>query len=122
MVSRIIHPRMLSTLGDFFPVMVTIQRPTETRNEIGEITSVWANVPGLVDLDGALTSTGGRESRQPREIYTRATHRVPLTSYYPGITEKMRAVISSPALTLDILLVEHDSQKQSTWLVCEVVR
>jgi len=110
---------MLVRLHEFYPVTVTIQEVTEGQGTMGEITSVWANKVGYVDLGCRLSPSGGKEVKKPDQTYVVATHIISIAGYYPGIDEKDRAVIGLQ--TFDILLVENDGQGDSTRLLAEIV-
>jgi len=115
----LIHPRLLDNLYNFFASSCTIQRATVTISNYGEETLTWANVAALVSLPCALAPAGGREVKQADMTYVIASHYVTLGGNY-AVYEKDRAIIG--ALTLDILLVTHDSQNETTHLDCQTVR
>ena len=114
----LIHPKLLESLHDFFPSLCTIEASTDSYDDYGDEVKDWD--PKYEDIPCAIAAAGRNEVKRPDMTYVPATHRVTLAGYYPLITEKMQAVIGG--LTLDILLVEHDSHQKTTRLSCEVVR
>jgi head-tail adaptor len=115
----LIHPKMLESLHRFFPSRCMIEEATVTVDEYRDEVSAWSARLGHEDIPCAMAAAGGQEVKRPDMTYVPATHRVTLAGHYPEITEKMRAVVDD--ITLDILLVEHDSHGQTTRLACEVV-
>jgi head-tail adaptor len=116
----LLHPDLLTSLPDFFPSLCTIQSVTITRDgykgEVETLATLHADVPCVM----APAGVGGREIKRPDMTYVVATHTVVLAAYYADITEKMHAVVDG--LTLNILIVAHDSHSKMTRLACEVVR
>lgn len=121
MVRTLVHPKMMASVSSFYPATCTIQEYTVTgRNDYNEEILVWADKPGHVDIPCAVSPSGGQEVKRDNMTYVVSTHRIALRGYYPEITEEMRVV--SGGQVYDILLVEHDSLRQTTRLLCEVVR
>ena len=116
-MTNLIHPKLLENLHNFYPSLCRIEVATETSDDYYDEVKSWA--PKYVDIPCSIATSGGQEVKRPDMTFVPATHRISL-AYHPGITEKMRAVVNG--LTLDILLVEHDSHQITTRLSCEVVR
>lgn len=114
----LIDPGLFANLAGFYPSLATIQSVTSSRNtykeEVLTPSTLHANVPC------AVASAGGKEVKRADMTYAIGTHKVALAGYYPDVTETMRVQVVG--LTLNILLVEHDSHQKSTRLLCEVVR
>jgi len=113
----IVHPGMLTNLADFYASSCTIQQPTRTQNAVKEDIEAWANLH--VGIPCAVAPPSGGEVKLSDQTYVSATHIVNLAGYYPTVTERMRVLVNG--LTLDILLVTHDSHQKTTRLTCEVV-
>ena len=119
-MADLIHPRLLDNLYNFFASSCTIQSATWTRDTAGEEQPTWGDLVGHVAIPCALAPAGGREVKQADMTYVVASHYVTLSGNYPTVLEKMRAVMGT--LTLDILLVTHDSQNETTHMDCQIVR
>ena len=115
----IFHPELLGDLGLFYASTVTIQEATEAQDSMGQPIATWANKTGHIDLSCAVSASGGTEVKLPDMTVAISTHRIAIAGTYAAITAKMRAV--SGGITYDILSVEHDSQRKTTSLVCQVV-
>ena len=120
MTSPFVHPRLFSTLTNFYPDTADIQQRTDTRDAVGQPIPAWATVSGLGAVACRVSPTGGGERKQANQIYTLSTHVINLAGNYIQITTKMRAVVSG--VTYDILLVEHDGNGGMSKLVCQVVK
>lgn len=125
-MSSIIHPRMFQTLAKFYPSTCSIQQVSEaTQDEHGEIQESWTDRSGFTDIECRVSPAGGTERKSPQEIWSVATHVVELTGFYEVVV-KNRAVVTFTdgrvGLTLDVLLVTHDGNEESTRLVCELVK
>jgi len=116
----IIDPRMLTQLGNFYPSMATIQESMEVQDGSGDVTLVWANKAGHVDLPCRIGPSGGREIRQENQTYSMSTHTIGLRGNYPLVTVEDRAV-DDGAVIYNILAVESDDQDASTYLYVEIV-
>jgi hypothetical protein len=121
-MGSIVHPRLLASLGAFYPSLCTIQEPgPKTRDEYGQSQPSWPNLAGHVDIRCRISPDGkGREVKAPDQTYAITSHRIALQGHYPAITPAMRAV--SGATTYDILAVESDGSGAATTLVCQVVK
>lgn len=121
MISRLIDPRLLTTLKvDFFNRVGTIEQFTESQSATGQQKKAWANVPGLVDIKCRIAPMGGGERRGQNQAYLDATNTALLAGSY-DVNEKMRFVDDQGA-AYDILLVEHDSEQITTRLTLRMVR
>ena len=99
---------------------ITIQQPTETRNEYGEPVTTWSN---LVTVWAALKPASGTESVMSDEIMDVTRYQF-IMRYYPHwntvkqIKPKMRVMtqdvsVSPPAETYyDILAVTYDETRR----------
>lgn len=125
-VTKILHDSLLAKLDpSFFRATCTIQAVTRT-NVGGVVSEDWVDVAGLVALPCAIAPAGGGEQRraQPYITVERETHTVVVAGYYTGVTAGHRALVATPggeSLTLNVLLVEHDSANTMTRLRCEAV-
>lgn len=118
-MTEIISPRMFASLAAFFPNVCTIQEASETRDAAGQPIPTWADKYQAVAC--RVQPAGANERRAAEGIYSTATHTVALAGYYPAITAKMRLVVFSDDLTLDILGAESDAGHNHTRVYCEVV-
>jgi len=118
----IIHPDLLTDLHRFFSSVCTIQEvPTPIATDAaGEEILAFVDLADHVDLPCTIAPSGGQEVRKPDKTYVIASHHVTLAGHYPTVIEKMRAVVNGTAL--DILLVESDSQSETTRLACQIAR
>ena len=124
MWNRIVHPRLwagdFSDLTDFYAHTCTIQRSVLTQDAAGGEVHTWGNLAGHANLPCVVAPGGGREAKTGEQTYVVASHAISLAGHHPTIQETDRAVIDG-ALTLDILLVEIDSQSRTTHLSCQIV-
>lgn len=122
-IRRIIHPRMLTTLGAvFFPQECDIQQPTAVQDDHGQPIESWAAVPGMINVPCRIapsSTPSGREIKAEEMTYVIGTHDIALQGRYAGINETMRVVCDG--LTYGILLVREDSERLITWLRAEIV-
>ena len=127
---RIVHPELFTgdyaSLSDFFASTCTIQRAAIAYDTFGAEVFTWGDLAGHVDLACTIApvDSSAKEVKAADQTYVVASHHVTLGSYHPDIGEKDRAVVTNTAsdtLTLDILLVETDSQSDSTRLYCQLV-
>lgn len=116
---ELIDSRLLNQLADFFPDLCTIQSSTPTQGDSGELTDVWTNLAGHINLPCRKAPAGGREPRLPNITYTVGTHIILIRHYYSTITTSMRVVLDS--INYNILAVEFDGDKEMTRLTVEVV-
>ena len=115
----LVDPRMLANLkaSGYLPTKITIQANTPTLDDYGGAAPGWANVTGLVNLDGAIA-----RSRFPRstDILERefsqvtVTHEITISGGYPAIKPNMQATDGTN--TYLIIVVWVDSQGASTAL------
>lgn len=125
-VTKILHDAAPGRLApSFFRASCAIQASTQV-NVGGVVSESWANVAGLAALPAAIAPAAGGESRrsQPYITVERETHTVLVAGYYDNIDNGQCAVVTAPGgetLTLNILLVEHDSHSRLTRLRCEEV-
>ena len=121
----LIHPRMLTSLIEFYAETVTIQENTPTIAESGAEVPSWSDVVGLIDLPCSVSPlspnspTGMMEYRRLDMTVTHATHHIALQALYPAITTSMRAVVDTVAY--NILAIEKDSHDTMTRLKVELV-
>lgn len=125
-VAELLHGGLFAKLdASFFRASCTVQSLART-NVGGVISESWTDVPGLVSLPCAVAPAGGGEARraQPYIAVERETHLVLVAGTYSAVTNGHRALVTTAggeSLTLNVLLVEHDSQSTMTRLHCEVV-
>lgn len=96
---------------------VTIQTPTETPNDFGEVTMTWSQFARRrATVRGMRTD----ELMSAQGPYTVATHEVQFR-YLPGLTTGMRLVWDSrvPSRTLDIISITEENNRESHRLVCK---
>lgn len=124
-LNTIIHPDLHDSLPRIYPSIVTIQAVTESKAEDHSLQETWADVPGLVDITGALAPATAREIRLAMMTNTVITHVLDLRDYYPQITNKHRVQAKRAAndteQTFNITGVKFDSQGRSTRLELEQV-
>ena len=121
-LDSIIHPGLLDDLDaqGFFPDTGTVQSFTITKVE-GEPTKNWADIPGLVDLDCAISPATTDERRSTDMTIALSTHKALLKGNYPTITAANRFV--SGGVNYDICgPPEHDSQSYTTRLRLRLVK
>ena len=123
-LGKIIHPRMLrgiSGLGDpFYPSTCTIQEGTESVGTTGEITMLWADVEGLVDLPCNIAPVSIIERRGLDRTVETGTHKLYFQDYFDEITPMQHAIVDD--ITYNILSVEQDSHSAVTVLRLELVQ
>jgi head-tail adaptor len=116
----IIHPRLLAALGNkVYPQTCDIQVFAESQNSIGQVIKDWSTKTDEDETDYSaircrFAPASGQEVKGNAESYAVATHRIALRGHYPLIIETERAVIAGQAY--DIQAVEHDGQRQTTYL------
>lgn len=119
-----IHPRLGATLqaGGYFPSTLAIQESTPTRAADGADVESWAAVTGLEALRCYISPIVGSHERRREDMTNSDRQRsCMLASYYPTITEAMRAVVTGVgAGTWRITRVEHDEPGAFTRLTLEV--
>ncbi len=125
MANPFIHPRLFEQLADFYPDFCNIQEASSPQDTTGQpIVSAWADKPGHTGIRCRRSPTSApgisTERKRSNVVFTVATHAIELAGYYPGIREKMRAVVAGQAF--DIVSVESDGNSAMTRLVCQVVR
>lgn len=123
-LSTLIHPNLLASLGDFYAATCTIQQNTPTADTFGEPVNAWANVSGLVGIPcsiapNVIETPGGGEARTATMTLHRVTHHIALQGHYAAILPEMRLV--SAGVNYDIIAVEHDSHAVQTRLKVELV-
>ena len=120
-MTGMMHPRLLSTLGDLYPSLCTVQLNTPVQDDYGQPFEAWAALAGHVELPCAIRPApiGGGEIRRSDQTIVIKPYHVALAGYYPTITEDMRLV--SEGKTYDIIRVDHDQMKQTTRLTAEVI-
>ncbi len=120
-MADLIHPHLLTSLHDFFASACTIQSATVVISNYGEETLTWANLVGHVSIPCTIAPVDPSkgEVKQDDMTYVERSHHVTLAGHYPGIDEKMRAIVGGH--TLGIERVQHDSQGKTTRLSCRTV-
>jgi SPP1 family predicted phage head-tail adaptor len=74
-----------------FQHLITIERPTRSQTDGGDIVEVWEAVPGFTRIFGEVLPDRGSEFFAAKQI--QATRNAMIRLYYqPGITEQMRVV------------------------------
>ena len=119
MTRAIFDPRMMTTLGDYFPSLCTIQEDLGVEDDYGQVVPDWQPVAGHSDIPCAHGPNKGREVKQSDQTYVVSNYTLSLRGYYPTITEKMRAVVDS--VVFDILLVQCDSHGVTTRILTSEV-
>jgi head-tail adaptor len=107
----------MAEMGDYFPSLCTIQEDVGVADAHGVIVEDWQDVH--VDIPCAHGPNKGTEIKQPDQTYVVSNYAVSLMGHYPGVTEKMRAVVSGVAY--DILLVQSSSHGGATRLLVRKV-
>ena len=124
-LNTIIHQDMHTSLTRAYPSIVTVQTATETKAADHSLVKTWANVSGMININGILAPATAREIRQAMMTNTAITHVLDLQTYYIGITNKHRVQVSradgETAQTFNITGVKLDSQARSTRLELEEV-
>jgi head-tail adaptor len=119
-MSKLIHPRLVTALAEFFPQSCAIQQPSISRDAVGGEIRTYADVTGLSAVGCRVAPAQGGEQRTNEMTYLDATHRIVLAGSYPQITEAMRAVVGGQAY--DILLPAVDADAAITRLTVRLVR
>ena len=122
MTRAIFDPRMMATLGDYFPSLCTIQEDLGVEDDYGQVVPDWQPVAGHSDIPCSLGVNrvgGGTEVKQSDQTYVVSNYTLSLRGYYPTITEKMRAVVDS--VVFDILLVQSSSHGVTTRILTSEV-
>lgn len=96
---------------------VTVESPTETPNDFGEVTMTWSP---FAKRRAAVRGMRTDELMNAQGPYTVATHEVQFR-YLPGLTTGMRLVWDSrsPPRVLDIISVTEENNRESHRLVCK---
>ena len=119
-----VHARLGASLqaGGYFPSTVEIQQNTPTRGADGADVEGWAAVTGLDALRGYVSPLVGTHERRREDMTNNDRQRsCMLASYYPAITEAMRAVVTGVGAGIwRITRVEHDEPGAFTRLTLEV--
>jgi hypothetical protein len=117
----LVHPRLLETLGAYFPQTGTVQARAEGEDAAGQPNGAFADVAGLGDLPCRVmpSSLRGQEVKGRDQTYAITTHTILLQGYYAGIAPTMRFVVGVQAY--DILLVEADAHSSLTQLQARIV-
>jgi head-tail adaptor len=117
-------PRMLATMGEFFPSTCAIQEPPTTRDAYGQIVETvdddWASVAGLESIPCQIAALSASERQRLTGPVATATHRIALRGVYGTITPKMRAEIGGEYW--GVLGTAADSQSTYTRLLVEQVK
>ena len=97
---------------------ITIQYPSETRNDFGEVTSEWHD---LVSLRAARRDLSGRQYWDAQHIHSEITTEF-IIRPYPGIKSKFRIVDNSGAV-FEIISPPLDPKGRGRELVlkCKIV-
>jgi len=95
---------------------VTIQRATETVNNIGEVVQTWST---YVERWASVEGLSGREVLQSGQQQTEVTHRVRLR-YVDGMTQQMRLSWRGRILEITSLL-EHNNRTEHELLCVEAI-
>lgn len=69
--------------------LITIERPTRTRDAGGDDTTTWEPVPGFVRIQAAVIPDGARETFAARQVQSIANALVRIW-FQPGIDATMR--------------------------------
>jgi hypothetical protein len=121
MTSRLIHPRLMQNLRrDFFPQLCTIRQPIEARNPTGEDVPAWEDKPACVSIPCRVAIGNGGERRTSEMTNYNATHTILLAGAFPGIDEKMQAVVDGQIY--EIALAGTSAEGAMTRLLTRIVR
>lgn len=112
MTRPLIHPSMLSRLGNLYPSTCTIQVNTMTRDpDSGEPIASWANLAGYIDLACAVAPNGGQEVQTVDQTIVLSDYTISLPEDMTAVEPAMQAVVTGPnAGTYGILSVQTDSR------------
>lgn len=120
MVSRLVHPRMMSKLKEFFPQRCALKQPVKSRSTTGKEVIVHTVVPGYEALRCRVAPAGGGERRVTQSTYLEATHSIALPGQFPDLTEEWIAVVDGQ--NYQILNVGKDAEGVMTHLDTRIVR
>ena len=81
--------------GDLW-ARVTIQKPTQSRNDVGETTLAWAD---YATVWANVQSLGGREAQRYAETIGLSTHKVRVR-FITGLTSTMRVIYNDRTLEI----------------------
>ena len=119
MARSLIHPRMLSKLGSFYPSRCSIQRAMVTKDSYGQDIPSWLDFGAYVNIPCAVSPSGGQEVTRPDMTVVVSSHTIALAGYCPAITTAHRAVVDGTSY--NILSVERDQLGSMTRLRCQIV-
>ena len=125
-LAKVIHPKLMQALPQFYPAVVTIQVNTPIKKPDNSRTDSWADVESLKGLKGsfAINTQGNRERRLNEMTEHEANWILDLQGYYPEITDRHRAVIVTAAsreVIYSITSVKADSHTTMTRLELDKV-
>ena len=119
MVSRLVDPRLMSSLArDFFPQLADLQEPTKSQNTTGEESQSFATTHA--DVECRVSPAKGSERRRQNLKYAEVTHTVLLQGQFSDVTEEWQVVVDG--VTYDIQVPELDAEGIMTSLFCRIVR
>ena len=120
-MSRLIHPRMMSSLTrDFFTQSCALKEPLKSRNAAGEELRTYAARQGCEAIPCRVGSAGGGKRRGDLYAYLDATHRIVLAGLFPFVTEEWVAEVNGQEY--EILLVAGDGEGVMTRLETRIAR
>lgn len=121
MNSRLIHPKMMSTLErDFFPQRCALKRPVKSQSTTGKETITYEVKPGYEALPCRIAPAGGGERRVSQYNYLDATHAIAMPGQFQDVNEEWIAVVDGAQY--QILLVGKDAEGVMTHLETRIVK
>lgn len=115
----IIHPRMLSRLGRFFPLIATVERRTVTQDGFGQEIESWSPLPGHEAIRCVRAPLSAAERAALQMTVSTQAWTVLLQGAYPAVRPEDRLVIDGQ--DYDILAVETDQTATLTRLTVQRV-
>jgi SPP1 family predicted phage head-tail adaptor len=91
---------------------VTVQQPSQTRNEVGETSLTWSD---YATVWADVRSLGGREAQRYAETIGLSTHKVTIR-YLDGLISSMRVIYDSR--TLEIGQINELERRWTQELIC----
>lgn len=127
--TALVHPRLVSSIGRFYPHTITIQRVGYgARDQYGSRVETWGDLTGHIDIPARVVSNGpgtgaggwSGEIYAPTGSYDVDGRTMALQGYYPDISEIDR--VAWAGLTYEIQAVESDAEAATTRLRTRKVR
>jgi len=96
---------------------VLIEKPAETINSLGEITTSWTT---FATVWAEIIPLSGKEYWSSRQVNSEVTGKIRIR-YLPGITPKMRVKFGSRIFNIEAVMNYQEKNIESVLLVKEVL-